>query len=106
MVDYKPELPPGVTLPPGYRIRTEDHRYRALEALARSEGWSQKAFSETLRIEADRVSAEHAKAAAPAATPAAPAAAPDFGKMSTREKLHFALQQSDARRAEKGNQPS
>ena len=103
---YEPKLPDGVTLPAGFRVNVDDARYKALHELATREKWSQAAFSNVLGIEAQRVSAEHAKAAAPAATPAAPAAAPDFGKMSTREKLHFALQQSDARRAEKGNQPS
>jgi hypothetical protein len=49
---YEPKLPDGVSLPPGLRVDTSDARYRALEALATRESWSQAAFSETLGIEA------------------------------------------------------
>ena len=83
---YKPDLPEGVTLPEGYRIKTDDPRYVALHSLAEREKWSQAAFSETLAIEARRVSAEHERARA-----AAPAPRPDFSKMSAREQFAHAL---------------
>jgi hypothetical protein len=91
---YEPKLPDGVSLPPGLRVDTSDARYRALEALATRESWSQAAFSETLGIEARRVSAEHERArAAPA-----PAPKPDFSKMTKQEKFHHAIANSPVRK--------
>lgn len=87
---YEPKLPEGVTLPEGYRIKTDDPRYVALHSLAEREKWSQAAFSETLAIEARRVSAEHERARAAAPAPA-PAPRPDFSKMSAREQFAHAL---------------
>jgi hypothetical protein len=89
---YKAELPAGVTLPEGFSIRTDDPRYQALEALATRERWSQKAFGETLAIEAKRVSAEHERArAAPGASALPAPAKPDFSRMSFRDKMQHAL---------------
>jgi hypothetical protein len=87
-VAFKPELPAGVSLPPGYRIQTDDPRYVALHGLAEREKWSQGAFSEMLAIEARRVSAEHERARS---TAPAPAPKPDFSKMSSRELFAHAL---------------
>jgi hypothetical protein len=90
---YEPKLADGVSLPEGHRIDVGDERYKALEALATRERWSQAAFSDVLSIESRRVSAEHerARAAPPAAAASAPDAKPDFSKMSTREKFQWAL---------------
>jgi hypothetical protein len=90
---FKAELPPDVKLPEGHRIDTSDERYRQLEALATAHKWSQAAFSETLAIEARRVSAEHerARAAAPAPAPAASGVPANWDKLSTREQMHHAL---------------
>jgi hypothetical protein len=96
---YKPDLPTGVSLPPGLRVNVDDERYKALVDLATRERWTQSSFSGALGIEARRVSAEHAKAAQTSAQAAAPAPRPDFSKMSTQEKFAHALAQSDARRA-------
>jgi hypothetical protein len=94
---YEPKLPDGVILPPGLRVDTGDARYRALEALATRESWSQAAFSETLGIEARRVSAEHERThTAPAA--AAPAPKPDLSKLSSREQFAHALANSPGRK--------
>jgi hypothetical protein len=82
--DYKPDLPEGVTLPAGASINTEHADYKALTAVAREEGWSQKSFSRVLGLEVTR--SERARAAAPA-----PAPKPDFSKMTTQEKFHHAL---------------
>jgi hypothetical protein len=101
-VTYKPDLPAGVMLPPGFRVNPDDPRFKALQELATREKWSQAAFSETLRIEADRVSAEHAKAAQPAARPA-PAPTPGkvegWDQMSSAQRMAYAVAASDARRA-------
>jgi hypothetical protein len=98
---YEPKLPDGVSLPPGLRVDTSDARYRALEALATRESWSQAAFSETLGIEARRVSAEHERThAAPGARAPAPAAKPDFSKLSSREQIAHALANSPGRKAQ------
>jgi hypothetical protein len=87
---FKAELPPDVSLPEGHRIDTSHQAYKALEAVATEERWSQKSFTRVLGIEARRVSAE---AAARAAAPAAPPAPvkPDFSRMSFAEKALYAL---------------
>jgi hypothetical protein len=82
-VAYTATLPEGM---PNLKIDTTDARYKALEAVATREGWSQKAFSDTLGLEASRVLAS-ARAAAPAPAPAKP----DFSKMSTADKFAYAL---------------
>jgi hypothetical protein len=97
---FKPDLPAGVSLPPGYRIQTDDPRYVALRSLAERERWSQAAFSDVLSIEARRVSAEHERTRATHAPAPAPAAAPkpDFSKMSTHEQFGHALANSPGRK--------
>jgi hypothetical protein len=98
---YEAKLPDGVTLPPGYSVDTTSERYKEFEAMATRHGLSQSAFSETLGIEARRVAAEHARAAAPVpnGTPApAPAAKPNYAKMTTAEKFANSLAASKGRR--------
>lgn len=90
--EYKPELPEGVSLPQGHSINVEHADYRALEALAREEGWSQKSFSRVLGLEAKRSMAKGAAAPAPAP---APAPKVDFSKLSTTEQFHHALLNSN-----------
>jgi hypothetical protein len=92
VADYKPELPAGVTLPPGFSVNTADPRYVALREMATREKLSQSAFSSILGAEASRINSEYerARAAAPPAAPAAPAK-PDFAKMSTADKFAYAL---------------
>lgn len=85
-IEYRPELPEGFA--PGLKISVDHPDYRKLEALAREEGWTQKSFSRVLGLEASRVLAHQATKPAP----------PDYSRMSTSQKLHLALQQSDARR--------
>jgi hypothetical protein len=106
MAEYKAELPPGVNF--SGRIDTADPRYRALVDLATREGWSQAAFSGVLAIEAQRVGATQPAAAKPAPAPA-PAPAPGkvdgWDQMSATQRMAYAVAQSDARRAERGNQP-
>jgi hypothetical protein len=94
MAEYKPDLPPGVTLPPGFKIDVSDARFVALREMATREKLSQAGFSSILAVEAGRVNAEYERArAAPAPSPApAPAAKPDFSRMSTRDKLQYALE--------------
>ena len=94
MADYKPDLPEGVALPKGSSINTEHPDFKALESVAREEGWSQKSFSRVLGLEFQRH--ERARASQP---PAAPAPAPkiDFSKLSTSQQFHHALQQSAAK---------
>lgn len=102
MADFKPELPPGMTL--SGRIDTADPRYRALVDLATRERWTQASFSGALAIEAQRVGATQ-----PAAKPA-PAPAPTPGKvegwdqMSSTQRMAYAVAASDARR-EAGEKP-
>ena len=98
MAEYRPDLPEGVTLPPGASIDTASARYRELEALATSQKWSQDSFSGALGLEARRVSSEYerARAAAPAAP--APAPKPDFSKMTTQQQFHHALLNSPGRK--------
>jgi hypothetical protein len=95
MVDYKPELPAGVTLPPGFSVNTADPRYVALRDLAHREKLSQSAFSQILGVEAQRVTGEYERAkatpAAPAPAPAPAPAKPDFSTMSVRDKFAYAL---------------
>jgi hypothetical protein len=95
VTEYKPELPAGVSLPPGFKVDTTDARYRALHDLASRERLSQSAFSQILGVEAARVNADYERArATPAAAPAptpAPAAKPDFDKMTTRELFAYSL---------------
>jgi hypothetical protein len=86
MADFKPD----VKLPAGASINTAHPDYKALEAIAREEGWTQKAFSRTLGLEVAR--SELARAAAPAPAPEpAPAPAVDYEKMTTSQKFHYAL---------------
>jgi hypothetical protein len=91
-------------LPP-LRIDTSDARYKALEALATREGWSQKAFSETLGIEATRVLASAPKPAPPAPAAPAPAAKPavpeNFANLSSREQFAHALARSPSTRPQR-----
>jgi hypothetical protein len=95
MTEYKPDLPPGVSLPPGFKVDTTDARYRALHDLASRERLSQSAFSQILGVEAQRVNADYERARATPAAPA-PKAAPtppkvDFSKLSTREQFAASL---------------
>jgi hypothetical protein len=86
--DYKPDLPPDVKLPAGASINTEHADYKALTAVAREEGWSQKSFSRVLGLEVAR----HGRAAAAAP---APAPAPkSFDKMTTTEQFAHSLASS------------
>jgi hypothetical protein len=89
MTEYKPDLPEGMSLPAGASINVLHQDYKALETIAREEGWSQKAFSRTLGLEVAR--SERARAAAPAAPAPAPAPAVDVSKLSTREAFAYAL---------------
>jgi hypothetical protein len=93
MVDYRADLPPGVTLPDGFSVNTDDPRYKALRDLAVRENLSQRAFTAILGVEAQRVTGEYerARAAAPAPAAPAPAAKPDFSKMSTANRFAYAL---------------
>jgi hypothetical protein len=94
VTEYKPELPPGVSLPPGFKVDTADARYRALHDLASRERLSQSAFSQILGVEAQRVNADYERARS---TPSPPAAAPppapprDWSAMSTREQFAASL---------------
>ena len=94
---YKPELPAGVSLPPGHSIDAKSSRYKELHSLAERERWSQSAFSDLLGIEARRVSAEHerARSAAPVPKPDVPA---NWDKLSTREQMAYSLANSPGRR--------
>jgi hypothetical protein len=89
VADYRPELPEGMG---SLKIDTSHADYRALEALAREEGWTQKSFSRVLGLEAKRVMAQSPKsAAAPAPAPSpSPKPAKPFSEMSDREKLTHA----------------
>lgn len=95
MTEYKPDLPPGVSLPPGFKVDTADPRYRALHDLASREKLSQSAFSQILGVEAQRVNADYERArstpAAPAPAPASPAPAKPWDRMSTREQFAHGL---------------
>jgi hypothetical protein len=88
MAEYKPDLPPGVTLPVGASINVEHEDYRKLEALAKEEGWTQAGFSKVLGLEVAR--SERSRVAS---APPAPAPAPkvDFDKLSTTQKFAHAL---------------
>jgi hypothetical protein len=88
-------------LTPGFKVDTNDARYKALRDLASRENLSQPAFSEILGVEARRINSEYdrARSAPPAPTPA-PAASgvpANWDKLSTTEKFHRALQQSAAK---------
>jgi len=48
---YKPELPEGVTLPDGHRVDVSHPSYKALEAIATEERWTQKSFSRAGRAD-------------------------------------------------------
>jgi hypothetical protein len=102
VADYKPELPAGVTLPPGFSVNTADPRYVALREMATREKLSQSAFSSILGAEASRINSEYerARAAPPAApAPATRAAVPEgWGKMSFQEKMHWSHEQNAAKR--------
>ena len=78
---YEAKLPDGVTLPDGFKIDTNDERYRALEQIATSQKFSQETFSSLLGLEAKKVSAAHASARAAALAPAP--AKPDMAKWGT-----------------------
>jgi hypothetical protein len=86
MTEFKPELPEGMALPAGSSINVEHADFKALTAVAREEGWSQKSFSRVLALEVSRH--ERARASAPAP---APAAKVDFSKLSTAEKFAYSL---------------
>jgi hypothetical protein len=88
VADFKPELPPDVKLPDGHSIDTSHADYRALEALAREEGMSQKAFSRISGLEAKRTMAKVAAAPAPTPKPALPA---NFDKLSAHQQFAHAL---------------
>lgn len=62
--EYKPDLPDGVKLPEGAKIDLEDGRFKALQEIAHTEGWTQKAFSKALGIELKRVQDHDATIAA------------------------------------------
>jgi hypothetical protein len=100
MVDFKADLSPGVSLPPGFKVDTTDPRYRALHDLAVREKLSQSAFSSILSVEAARINSEYerARSAAPAAPAPAPAPKVDYAKLSTTEKFQLALERSAAKR--------
>jgi hypothetical protein len=90
MTEYKADLPEGMALPPGSSINVEHADYKALTAVAREEGWSQKSFSRVLGLEVAR----HARAA-PAPAASAPVAPPvNFDKRSTAEQFAHALSTS------------
>jgi hypothetical protein len=93
MADYKPDLPEDMK---GLSINTDHADYKALEALAREENWTQKSFSRVLGLEAKRVMAPKPAASAPAAP--APAPKPDFSKMSARDQIAHALANSPGRK--------
>jgi hypothetical protein len=99
MADYKPDLPPGTSLPPGFRVDVSDPRYRALHDLAVRERLSQTAFSSILKVEADRINADYERARA---TPSAPAPAPapkvGYAKLSPGDKFQLALEREAAKR--------
>jgi hypothetical protein len=92
---YEAKLPDDVKLPDGHRVNVDHADHKALEALAREEGWSQKSFSRVLGLEAKRTMAK-AAAAAPAPAPA-PAPARPFSSLSTAEKFAHSLSLSKGR---------
>jgi hypothetical protein len=98
MVDY---LPTFEGMPAGMKVDTSHPDYRKLEAMAKEEGLSQKAFSRILGIEASRVAASAPKAAPPAApapAPAPKAAVPaNWDRMTTREQFAFGLNNGSTR---------
>jgi hypothetical protein len=96
---YEPKLPDGVSLPPGFKVDTNDAHYKALHDLASREKLSQSAFSQILGVEAQRVNSEYERARATPAAPAAPAPAakPDFSKLTTSQKFAHALANSPTR---------
>jgi hypothetical protein len=79
----------------GASINVDHPDYKALTAVAREEGWSQKSFSRVLALEAQR----HERTRAPQ-PPSVPAPAPkiDYAKLSTTEKFQLALERSAAKR--------
>ena len=91
--EYKPDLPEGLKLSAGTSINVDHADFKALAAVAREEGWSQKSFSRVLGLEFQRH--ERARAAAPAPPPAAK---PDFSKMTTQQQFHHALANSPGRK--------
>lgn len=94
MVEYKPLLPEGVSLPQGHSIDVNHPAYKALVDVAQSESWTQASLTRVLGIEARRVSAEHAARAAapPAPAPAAKPGVPEnWGKLSTQERMLWSL---------------
>jgi hypothetical protein len=88
-VDYTPTLPEGMG---GLTVNVDHPDYRKLEALAKEEGWTQRSFSRVLGLEASRVAAQTPKpASAPAPAAAAPVK-PDFSRLTTAQKLQYALE--------------
>jgi hypothetical protein len=85
--DYKVELPDDLK---GLKVDVNHPDFKALQAVAKEEGWSAKSFNRVLELEARRTMA---KAPAPAAVAPAPAPAPrvDFDKMSTRQQFAHSL---------------
>jgi hypothetical protein len=96
--EFKPELPEGMGLPDGHSINTSHADYKALEALAREEGWTQKLFSRVLGLEAKRTMTKAAAAPAPAPAPAASGVPANRDKMSAREQMAYSLANSPGRR--------
>src|SRR5271155_4456082 len=96
---FKPELPAGVSLPPGFSVDVNDPRYVALHSLAERERLSQSAFSQILGVEAQRGNSEYERARATAAAAPAPAAAPkvDYSKLPLRQQMQIALERSAAK---------
>jgi hypothetical protein len=93
--EYKVELPGDLK---GLTVDTNHPDFKALTAVAREEGWSNKSFNRVIELEARRSMAKPAPAApapAPAAKPELPA---NFATLSTREQMHIALQRSDVAR--------
>jgi hypothetical protein len=86
--EYKPDLPPDVKLPTGASINVEHPDFKALTAVAREEGWSQKSFSRVLGLEVAR--SQRSPVASPTPAPA-PAATVDFEKLSSSQQFAFAL---------------
>jgi hypothetical protein len=93
MAEYIPTLPDDMK---GLSINTEHADYKALEALAREEGWTQKSFSRVLGLEAKRTMAK--AAAAPAPAPAASGVPANWDKLSVREQMAYSLAASPGRR--------
>ena len=99
MTEYKIELPDDLK---GLKVDVNHPDFKALTALAREEGWSNKSFNRVLELEGRRSLANAPK---PAAAPAAPAPAPaakaalpeNWDSLSTRQKFAHGLANSPTR---------